>query len=330
MSMQNEAGMTSQHVIFPFTIGFVPMPWTGRESGGVYAYLGEARVIKMLSRLPFAPTVAVLFGGVAAILIAATPSWRLEQLVNLAGIADHIGFARAPLGIKAQLVAALGGGVGAAALVFATLHLSAKLLGRSRRAVSVRHWADATPVAPAEDEAVHTPPPDNLIELASLPRFLRRETASEEAVAEANAVTPPQPSDELWLETPLSDASSSEKDGAASIGEAALSTAGAPVPSAPVKLAIVPETPHEAGAGAQVVYLPQPDSVLMNFPPPILPPDRRGEAPNRAADVTFHELIDRLERGLARHRHVQHQPAEEAALRDAIDQLDALMAASAR
>lgn len=50
------------------------------------------------ARIPFAPAVAVLFGAVAAILVAAMPQGLFEQLVAATGVATP------PLGLAARLI----------------------------------------------------------------------------------------------------------------------------------------------------------------------------------------------------------------------------------
>lgn len=61
-------------------------------------------VVKRASQLPFAPVVALLFAGVAAVLVMATPAWMLEQSVMAAGIPSVLGAAEPPLGLTAKLL----------------------------------------------------------------------------------------------------------------------------------------------------------------------------------------------------------------------------------
>ena len=61
----------------------------------------------VLQRIPLAPVFAALFGGAAAILVAATPGWLFEASVVGMGLDSLIDVARPPLGVKARVLAAL-------------------------------------------------------------------------------------------------------------------------------------------------------------------------------------------------------------------------------
>lgn len=73
--------------------------------------------VKLLNRIPFAPTVALLFGGAAAVVMFSAPVWLLEQWSEGSGLASLIPAAQAPLGDKARILitglAAAGAGLAA-------------------------------------------------------------------------------------------------------------------------------------------------------------------------------------------------------------------------
>jgi hypothetical protein len=56
-------------------------------------------------RIPFAPVVAVLFGLVAAILVAAVPQWLFEKGVVASGLPTVLAAAAPPLGLVARILA---------------------------------------------------------------------------------------------------------------------------------------------------------------------------------------------------------------------------------
>ncbi len=72
---------------------------------------------RRVHRIPFAPVVAMLFGTVSAILVAAVPQWMFEAGVVASGLPTVLAAASPPLGILARLLAiALAFGAGAVAV----------------------------------------------------------------------------------------------------------------------------------------------------------------------------------------------------------------------
>ena len=63
------------------------------------------RLARRASRIPFAPVVAILFGIVAAILMAAVPQWLFERSVVDSGLPSLIAAASPPLGLLARMLA---------------------------------------------------------------------------------------------------------------------------------------------------------------------------------------------------------------------------------
>jgi hypothetical protein len=103
------------------------------------------------SRIPFAPVVAILFGIVAAILMAAVPQWLFERGVAASGLPGMIAAAAPPLGLLARLLAV------AASFLFVTLLLwaflgpvAARLEGRVRQRTP---WRDAGYDAPVPEDS---------------------------------------------------------------------------------------------------------------------------------------------------------------------------------
>jgi hypothetical protein len=92
-------------------------------------------------RIPFAPVVAVLFGGAAAVLVGAVPQWMFESAVVASGLPTVIAAAAPPLGMVARILAiALAFGAVAFA-TWALLIIGTKILAAKARARTP--WRDA-------------------------------------------------------------------------------------------------------------------------------------------------------------------------------------------
>lgn len=273
-------------------------------------------VLKLLGRVPVAPFLALLFGGVALILLFAMPSWRLEQVAAPFGLDRWLSVAQPPLGLKARTLVALMGGATIAVAIWVLVHLASRWIASSHRVVPVPAWAGSTAPLPVDTSNEVAPPDpvegqvDNIVAWPSLPRFLRKEP-DDAAPPFSGLPSTEGPEDELALDMPI-------------VAEA---------PNRP-HLVLVPEWPAKAEQreGMAAIYAPQPDPVFLQTPPPVRPPAALGER-----DATFgedlHMLVDRLERSLARDSGVARYPSakgEEATLKAAIAQLDALIAANAR
>ncbi len=70
-----------------------------------------AKRLKGIPNLPFAPIAAAMFALVAAILVMATPEWRIEQFVAATGIAKLVPAAKPPLGDTARTLLAIAVGL---------------------------------------------------------------------------------------------------------------------------------------------------------------------------------------------------------------------------
>lgn len=106
------------------------------------------------NRVPFAPVVAVLFGVVAAILMAAVPQAMFERLVVASGLPTLIAAAAPPLGMMARVLAIVAAFLATAgALVVLLRPLGARLEARTRARTP---WHDAgydVPVQPVEGQS---------------------------------------------------------------------------------------------------------------------------------------------------------------------------------
>lgn len=103
------------------------------------------------SRIPFAPVVAILFGIVAAILMAAVPQWLFERGVVASGLPGLIAAATPPLGLLARLLAVTASFLVVTLLLWAFLGpIAARLEGRVRQRTP---WRDAGYDAPIPEDS---------------------------------------------------------------------------------------------------------------------------------------------------------------------------------
>jgi hypothetical protein len=129
-------------------------------------------------RIPFAPVVAVLFGVVAAILMAAVPVWLFEKGVIASGLPDLIAAAAPPLGLIARLLAIAAAFVGTALIVRILLVPVGRMIDGKARARTP--WRDAGYDADAEQSGVNPLPPRRPI---FAPDELGAPLMSDEAIA---------------------------------------------------------------------------------------------------------------------------------------------------
>lgn len=103
------------------------------------------------SRIPFAPVVAILFGIVAAILMAAVPQWLFERGVVASGLPGFVAVATPPLGLLARLLAVAASFLVVTLLLWAFLGpIAARLEGRVRQRTP---WRDAGYDAPVPEDS---------------------------------------------------------------------------------------------------------------------------------------------------------------------------------
>jgi hypothetical protein len=138
-------------------------------------------------RIPFAPVVAVLFGVVAAILMAAVPVWLFEKGVVASGLPDLIAAAAPPLGLIARLLAIAAAFVGTALLVRLLLVPVGRMIDGKARARTP--WRDAGYDADAEQARANPLPPRRPI---FAPDELGAPLMSDEAIATVQPVVEPE------------------------------------------------------------------------------------------------------------------------------------------
>jgi hypothetical protein len=116
--------------------------------------MAMAKMLKKISRLPFAPIVAGMYALAFAILVMAAPAWILEAIVGQSGVDQVVSAAAPPLGMKARALLALLGAGGVAAFFFVTLKPVEMLMSRPKKAKA------ATPVT----KIVEPSAPDPVVE----------------------------------------------------------------------------------------------------------------------------------------------------------------------
>ncbi|MDB5702799.1 MAG: hypothetical protein JWL66_2998 [Sphingomonadales bacterium] len=84
------------------------------------------------ARTPLAPVVAVMFGAVAAILMAAVPDWMFDRAVVKSGLPSLVSFAAPPLGMTARAVAVGLAGLIVGGLLWLILTQIEAMLKRAR------------------------------------------------------------------------------------------------------------------------------------------------------------------------------------------------------
>jgi hypothetical protein len=138
------------------------------------------------SRIPFAPVVAILFGIVAAILMAAVPQWLFERGVVASGLPGVIAAAAPPLGLLARLLAVAASFLVVTVILWAFLGpVAARLDDRVRQRTP---WRDAGYDAPVpEDSDLFVAPRKPIF----APEELGAPLMSDEAITARVAADPP-------------------------------------------------------------------------------------------------------------------------------------------
>lgn len=109
-------------------------------------------ILKRVSKLPYAPVLATLFGGAAGILTLATPQWLFARAVVASGLPDLLPAARPPLGQTAQMLAAVAAALLVGAVLYTIVAAIEKSLGKGRKDRSGK--ARGSQIAPVEAEEV--------------------------------------------------------------------------------------------------------------------------------------------------------------------------------
>ena len=144
------------------------------------------RLARRASRIPFAPVVAILFGVVAAILMAAVPQWLFERSVVQSGLPTVIAAAAPPLGVLARLLAVVSAFLVIAVVLWGILGPVTTRLENRKRARTP--WRDTGYDEPVRDDSDLFVAPRRPI---FAPEELGAPLMSDEAVANAVPLTEP-------------------------------------------------------------------------------------------------------------------------------------------
>jgi hypothetical protein len=204
------------------------------------------------SRIPFAPVVAILFGIVAAILVAAVPQWLFERGVVASGLPGVLAAATPPLGLLARLLAIVAAFLAITVLLWAVLGpLTARLEGRVRARTPWRDAGYDTPVPEDSDLFISPRKPIFAPEELGAPLMSDEAIATvaenlpELVIAEAPA---PEPLVSAELDSSIAALIRRLEDG--------LARRGRPDPDAPRGIAMpMPEAPQ-----------PEPEAVIVETP----------------------------------------------------------------
>lgn len=148
--------------------------------------------------IPFAPVVAVVFGIVAAVLMAAVPVWLFERAVVASGLPNLIQAAAPPLGLVARLLAVIAAFVGAGLLVRILLIPVGRMIDGNARARTP--WRDAGYDATADQSVVNPLPPRRPI---FAPDELGAPLMSDEAIAAVQPAAETDFEDDAELAAPI-------------------------------------------------------------------------------------------------------------------------------
>ena len=144
------------------------------------------RLARRASRIPFAPVVAILFGIVAAILMAAVPQWLFERSIVNSGLPTLIAAASPPLGLLARLLAIVSAFLVIAIALWAVLGpITTHLENRARARTPWRDAGYDEPVREADDLFIAPRRP------IFAPEELGAPLMSDEAVASAAPLAAP-------------------------------------------------------------------------------------------------------------------------------------------
>lgn len=244
-------------------------------------------VRKRVSKLPFAPVVAILFAIAAATLVLAAPVWLLERGVGKVGLASVLPAAAPPLGGTARLLIAMLAAVGSGLVTLvAMIPLSRRLAPKRRPAAEPSYRR-----VEREEPGFSRPPifagrdlgapfmSDEALEIAPVRRDAEPAIAAEpvrDLPAEDELVL-----DAAMLADPVVEPAPEPEPEAEPATEAGYELVHAPDPQPPV----VAEIPTEARPADPI-----------HWPIPVPPPATIADPEPESLD----ELVARLERGLAR------------------------------
>ena len=252
-------------------------------------------------KLPVAPLVAGMLGGVVALCVLAVPASALEALVMASGLPAIFAAAEPPLGFTARAILALGsGGLVAACAWFGLSALLGERFLRFGESDLTDADAVAMPVIRRADAHPDAPPRPPLLATRDLGRpFLDPLPADPEPIVAKAPTVPVAPVEQPLpknLNQPLS-----------AFDPAAVPEVPIPAPVTPSPLRRAPRPPvFDEGERFEVFELTPPvrlrPSLVVEAPVAEAPaPASREEAITRPeTEATVHALLERLERGVVR------------------------------
>jgi hypothetical protein len=294
------------------------------------AILGDGGATRFV--VPVAPAIAVVLAALGGLMFLLMPTAVLEDLVVDSGIASFVTAAQPPLGITAHFAIAFLVALAVGAVSWFGLFL---LIGRRIVVVGRNAREDGVPILRRADAHPDAPPRRPVFANRDLGTPFLEVTAESSlpmSVADAVAYVPPVveerdiPAD---LDTPLAtyrsplDPPLPEPDPLPLgwIDEPVASPspirAQAPVPEPvvavdPRPVRVVPESPAaESPAPESAAVVPPTDDLTPRFASherietfELTPMVRSSETSDPLAPATIHDLLDRLERGVAMRKHV--------------------------
>ncbi|MBN8808522.1 MAG: hypothetical protein J0I47_09880 [Sphingomonas sp.] len=265
--------------------------------------------------VPIAPAAGIVVGAIVAIAFLLMPVAVLEDMAVDSGIASLLTAAQPPLGTTARLTAAMLAGIGAGGAIWFGIFL---LVG-TRTMLAQRHAArDGVPVLRRADAHPDAP--------ARRPVFAHRDLGTPFLEVKAEAVEPVERALPIDLDTPMANYLSPFEAPLPEPDPLPIVRPADPVAPAPIQ----PFTPLEV-----IAPTPKPDPVaaprfaaherIETF---VMPPVAGTDPTTPLPQATIHDLLARLERGVARQQPapaaVEPQPSADPSLEETLATLRAL------
>jgi hypothetical protein len=246
-----------------------------------------AKRFKGVPNLPFAPIAAVMLGLACAVLVFATPDWRLERLVGATGLSSILPAAKPPLGSTARTLLAVLTAVSVSGLLWAIFRPIEGFVHKKRVAES-RAKARGSFIPAADIEMDANPEWTN--RAGRSPIFAERELGapfmSDEALSNG---------EELLLEPSETESLGNDQTGEAP-AENAIDLSAWQMEPAP---APTPETIEIEAPLPVAVHAEQADIEPLVLETPVEVPERTAaSALKPIADASLSELMLRLETAL--------------------------------
>lgn len=287
---------------------------------GSFRSLYERLALRRGVTVPIAPAAAIAIGATIALGVLAMPIAILEGMAVDSGVAALFTAAQPPLGLTARLAAAFFAGLASGGLIWFALTL---LVGKRTIALQRRDGGDGVPVLRRADAHPDAP--------ARRPVFAGRDLGTPFLEIKAEPAAPIEDRDlPLDLDTPMATYLSPFDPPLAA-------PAPMPIVRLPEPAAAPPISTFDPAADAAPAPLSTPAPKDTPLPEPRFAPHERIETfvmPPANTDpaaplpqATIHDLLERLERGVARRQPApapDPEPAGEPSLEDTLDALRAL------